>query len=109
MQRKSLNIHRQTGDQPNVAHAYGNLANCYQQKGDTARALECYRKSLDITDRIGDLHTSANTYFNLGLLYPENIGDQNEARANLEKAKAFYEQVGDARGAQQAARALLVA
>ncbi|VFN02669.1 MAG: Tetratricopeptide repeat-containing protein [Candidatus Kentron sp. G] len=72
-----------------------------------ARALEFYGKSLAITERIGDQHTSANQYFNLGTLYRDTIGDREEARANLERAKAIFEQVGDAPNAQKAARALL--
>ena len=55
--------------------------------------------------KTGDRHTSANQYFNLGALY-YNQGDQTQARPHFEKAKALYEMVGDAQGAQDAVQAL---
>ncbi|MBT8420688.1 MAG: soluble NSF attachment family protein, partial [Gammaproteobacteria bacterium] len=106
MHEKAVAIYERIGNEPNAAQVYGNLAICYKQKGDVARALEYYRQSLAITERIGDRHTSANQYFNLGTLYRDEIGDKTEARTNLEKAKALFEQVGDAPHAQDAAQAL---
>jgi tetratricopeptide (TPR) repeat protein len=67
--------------------------------------LEYFHKSLTISERIGDRHGAAISYFNLGSLYREQ-GDVRQARVHYEKAKALYEMVGDAPHAQQAAQAL---
>ena len=65
-----------------------------------------YRKALDIETRIGDHHNAGMTYFSLGLLYLDDIGDPEQARLHFEKAKSLFELVGDAEHAQQAAREL---
>ena len=88
-----------------MAKDYGNLATVYQMKGDTARALEHYDKSLKISERIGDQHSSANQYFNLGALH-RKTGDRYQARRHLEKSKGLFEMLGLSREAQDAARAL---
>jgi hypothetical protein len=47
----------------------------------------------------------AKSVFNLGILYREQ-SDRDQAQTHFEKAKALYEMVGDARGAQNAAMEL---
>lgn len=74
-------------------------------RGETARALEYYDKSLTITERIGDEAGAANTYFNLGNLYAD-AGNRNLAWQHYEKARALYEMLGQSQDAQDAARAL---
>ena len=105
MFQKALETFAGIGDEPNTAAIYGNLAIVLKQKGEVARALEYYDKSLRIKERIGDRHGVANTYFNLGNLY-RGLGERGQARAHYEKAKALFEIVGDVPHAQQAARAL---
>ncbi len=106
MYEKALKIMKRIGDEPGVTRQYGNLAICYQQKGRVALALEFYRKSLDIMEAIGDRHGAAVLYFDIGTLYRDEIGNNDEARAHIEKAKALFEMVGDEQGAQKAAKAL---
>jgi len=81
------------------------LAVAYENMGDVGQALAHYHKSLANTERIGDQHTSANQYLNLGHFYHKQ-GDVEQARAHYEKAKALYQMVGDVQRAQRAARAL---
>ena len=59
-----------------------------------------------IFERIGDRHNAAILYLDLAILYRDEIGDQEEARAHSEKARALFEIVGDARNTQRAALAL---
>ena len=73
--------------------------------GEIGLALEYYHKDLAITERIGDRHGAAISYFNLGGLYRKQ-GDREQARSHYEKAKALFEMVGDAQRAQKAANAL---
>ena len=70
-----------------------------------SRAGEDYHRSLSILERIGDQHTSAIIYDNLGILY-HSQSDRIQARAHYEKANALYEMVGDTQGTQKTAQEL---
>nr|VFK40878.1 MAG: hypothetical protein BECKTC1821E_GA0114239_100836 [Candidatus Kentron sp. TC] len=74
--------------------------------GNSAQTLAHYEKSLPILERVGDRHNKALFHFNLGGLYPEEIGNENETRTNMEKARELIEKVDDARNPLKASRTL---
>jgi tetratricopeptide (TPR) repeat protein len=70
---------------------------------DVGRAMEYYHKALEITERIGEQHLSAEIYANLGLLYNQQ-GDKAQARAHYQKSKALLEMVGNPLQVQEMAQ-----
>ncbi len=52
-----------------VAGAYNNLANVYRTQGEYTKALELYRKSLDMSTDNGDVNLMAVTMKNIGVCY----------------------------------------
>ncbi|ABR30672.1 tetratricopeptide repeat protein [Thermosipho melanesiensis] len=63
-----------------IPEAYNNLGNIYRKKGLIARAIECYKKAIEIKPDF------AECYFNLGCAYME-IENYSLAIFSLEKAE----------------------
>jgi tetratricopeptide (TPR) repeat protein len=61
-----------------------NLAFLYYKKGDNAKALELYKKTLSISDSIGDVHTSGFTYENMAMMFV-SMGKLAEAEESIER------------------------
>jgi len=61
-----------------------NLAFLYYKKGDNAKALELYKKTLSISDSIGEVHTSGFTYENMAMMFV-SMGKLAEAEESIEK------------------------
>jgi tetratricopeptide (TPR) repeat protein len=54
-----------SSDYPNIACSYTNIANIFQRKSDSVRALESYQKALAIFQRLyGKDHLDVASYYN---------------------------------------------
>jgi len=106
MFQNTLEIWEQIGYNPGVAMSYSNLAAVYTEKGEAQQASECYKEALRRTEEIGDKHTSADLYVSQAVLYREHLNDWNKAIKQFEKAKAYYDIVGDRQSAEEVAEEL---
>jgi tetratricopeptide (TPR) repeat protein len=61
-----------------------NLAFLYFKKGDNAKALDLYKKTLSISDSIGDVHIGGFTHENMAMLFI-SMGKLAEAEESIEK------------------------
>lgn len=64
----------------NIPEAYNNLGNIYRKKGLIAKAMECYKKAIEIKPDF------AECYFNMGCAFME-IDNYSMAIFNFEKAE----------------------
>jgi tetratricopeptide (TPR) repeat protein len=71
---------------PNLALVWFNLGEAYAQRGDTAQALDCYKKASFIDGSL------ARPYLRMGEIYLQN-GQKDLARQNLSSAAAKWEHV----------------
>ena len=75
------NVPEARTDYARVLH---NLAFLYYKKGDNAKAMEMYRKTLDISDSLGDVHIGGFTLENMALMFI-SLGKLDEAEKSIEK------------------------
>ena len=68
---------------------------CKLSEWDTA--IDYYQKSLEIKEKIGDIHGMARAYNNLGLIYPVK-GEWDTAIDYYQKSLEIFENFGDTRG-----------
>jgi tetratricopeptide (TPR) repeat protein len=73
----------------------------YKRQGKIDDAIAFYKKSLEITERLGDVVTSSINYWNLGLLY-EKQGKIAQAIELMEKAVAIEKKIGHPDAAKDA-------
>jgi tetratricopeptide (TPR) repeat protein len=79
----------------------------YADKGEWDRAIEMYERSLEIDERVGDVHGMASTWTNIGLVYLQTDRAE-EAKPLLAQAYLVFAQLGSPH-AQAAANALVQA
>ena len=97
---------RQLGDEEAEGVHLGNLGLVYADKGEWERAIEMYERSLEIEERVGDVHGMAQTWGNLGLLY-ESQGDRERAAKYLAQAYLVFDRLGAAPDAREASSILV--
>lgn len=73
---------------------YNNLAVCYGALGNLDSARFYIDKSLNVTERSGDLVTRANAYFILGKIYAES-GKPELALQQYKEARTLREKIGN--------------
>jgi tetratricopeptide (TPR) repeat protein len=66
-----------------------NLGNVQTEKQQWQDAINSYAKSLQLRERLGDMHGLAQTRANLGSLYAK-YGDKPKARANWLQALEMF-------------------
>jgi tetratricopeptide (TPR) repeat protein len=64
--QESIKISEQLQSWPNIAHGYLSYAKILAQLGDFSKAFKCYEKTLQITEKTGDLKLKSWTLFYLG-------------------------------------------
>ena len=84
---------RLTAIEPRDADTLNNLGLVYADKGEWDRAIEMYERSLEISERVGDVHGMAVTWNNLGEAY-RALGQVDKARDCWERALAVFERLG---------------
>ncbi len=71
----------------------GNLGSVYRRMGEWERAIETYERSLEIKERVGDVHGMATTWTNLGLAYLQTDRSE-EARPLFARAYLTLSRMG---------------
>ena len=88
----------QQKDQPKwESSAYTTIGAGYWTQGNYYAALEQYKKSLEIEQRIGNKKGIANSYNNIGIIYDE-VGDYPKAVEYYEKSLLIKEEISDKPG-----------
>jgi tetratricopeptide (TPR) repeat protein len=97
---KSLAI--KGSDKNGVALIYNNMGATYAAEENLQeKALEYYRKSLDIRLETGDKVGAAVNYHNMGQAYAK-MGDYDLARQYLQKGIELHQEIGDKNGVANA-------
>jgi tetratricopeptide (TPR) repeat protein len=78
----------------------------YADKGEWDKAIDFYQHSLEIKDRLGDIHGMARTLGNLGYLH-RALGDMDQAAPYVAQAYFIFVQLGAAPEIQQAGQLLV--
>ncbi|MBP9885173.1 MAG: tetratricopeptide repeat protein [Leptospiraceae bacterium] len=82
-------------DLPAIAGNYSALGSTHQIKGDYAKALENYKKSLHIRKAIGlDKTQGYATVLFLESIVEHKLGDSCSAMANIKKVISIYQYLG---------------
>lgn len=81
-----------------VGHSYGNLANCFAEKGQIDESLKYYQLQLDYSKTHNDIHSEGKALFNLAYTYFDNLKDMVKAEEFALKAKVIFEKIGFKRG-----------
>ena len=68
-----------------------NLAKIYQSRGEIDNALQAYRESLEIKEKLGDTYQKGINYLNIGAIYEEK-GDYQMALTNYMEAMKIYKE-----------------
>ncbi len=84
----------QIGNIEMVGHGYGNLANCYAEKGDIQKSIVYYEKQIDYSVSHNDIHSEGKALFNLAYTYFEDMKDADKASETALKAKKVFEKIG---------------
>lgn len=78
---KAIGIHRQLGDKFWEASNYTNLGSTYLVlKGNTARAMACYEKSLELSREISKVHEEGHVLLNIARLHALNANWDDAAQ-----------------------------
>jgi tetratricopeptide (TPR) repeat protein len=88
----AIKIYQKLNDNESLGASYANLGDIYHAKGESAKAIEYYEKSLrEYLNALGQEHSSvANSYHRLGVVYEEGLGDYAKAIMYYEKALPIY-------------------
>ena len=81
-------------DSDRAAAWFGELGRIALRRGDLTEADTEYRRSLDISERLGDQATMSVTYQNLGVL-AEARGDLTEAETQFRRSLAIEQRLGN--------------
>ena len=81
------------GSRLGEAGALDNLGNCYREKGQYPKALDCYAKSQEIFQAIGHRSVQAEGLDDLAECYLDN-GDYHRAIDNYQQALALATEIG---------------
>ncbi|MBU7027165.1 MAG: tetratricopeptide repeat protein [Theionarchaea archaeon] len=92
--RESLDFFK---DEKTRAGIYFCLGTIVQDLGEWDTAIDYYEKSLEISEKLGDIHGMALTYGNLGLVYAKK-GEWDKAIDYYEKSLEISEKLGDIHG-----------
>jgi len=87
----------QIGDQEGIATVLRGIGVIHSRRGDYARALEYYRKSLALSEAAGDKAGIARTLDNIGIIHRLQ-GDYARALDYYRKSLALKEELGDKAG-----------
>ncbi len=78
-----------------MASSWENLGNLYFEIRDNVKSADnCYRKSLEIYQEIGDKNGEANTLQAIGDVL-QFLKRSDEALSRYEQALSFYREIGD--------------
>ncbi|MCF8296041.1 MAG: tetratricopeptide repeat protein [Saprospiraceae bacterium] len=80
-----------------LAKTLNNIGNIFTKQGNIYEALNCYHKSLKISEEIGDKKGISDSYNNLGNI-TKNQGDIPKALDYILKSLSISEELGDKRG-----------
>ena len=84
-------------DEKIIGDIYGDLGSIVDDLGEWDTAVQYYEKSLEIKEKMGDIHGMAMTYGNLGLVYYSK-GEWDTAVEYYEKSLEISEKIGDIHG-----------
>ncbi|MBU7046253.1 MAG: tetratricopeptide repeat protein [Theionarchaea archaeon] len=87
-------------DEKIISDIYDDLGSIVEGLGQWDKAIEYYEKSLEIKEKVGDIHGMAQTYGNLGLVY-DSKGQWDTAIEYYEKSLEISEKIGDIHGMAQ--------
>jgi tetratricopeptide (TPR) repeat protein len=88
----SVYIKEELGDKQGISTALNNIGSVYQDRGEWARALEYYEKSLSLAEELGSKEGISNVLGNIGEINIKK-GDLDEAKINLEKSIAIAKEL----------------
>lgn len=80
--RKSLEMHRETGNQVEISAVLGNIGYVYKSKGELDTAFSYYEQAMDIALKAGDKRKEANMLNNMGIIL--------SVKGNFVKAQDYY-------------------
>lgn len=80
-----------------LGKGYEILGGCYWYKGELARAIEYYEKSLGFREQTDDLRGLAATYNSLGIIR-DDMGETDRALDYYEKSLKLCEKIGEQNG-----------
>ncbi|MCB0547038.1 MAG: response regulator [Phaeodactylibacter sp.] len=91
---EALAYFRESKDLPSEVKALNFLSAIYQNQNQVEKALEYANASLELAGQLGNKGNIATALYSIGLMQ-KRIGNEGVARANLLKALALFEAVGD--------------
>jgi signal transduction histidine kinase len=92
--RNAINFAERTGYGRGESEGFRMLGNTYEMRGDYARMLDSYYRSLKVADSIGDNRLIAKANYNISLFYKQE-GDYEEAQQIMEKVRESFRKGGD--------------
>ena len=84
-------------DRRRLAGLNVNLGDVLRARGDYDQALTHYRKSLEISEKLGDLAGISTSYHQIGMVYHAR-GDYDQALTHYRKSLEIKEKLGDLAG-----------
>ncbi|HVK24050.1 MAG TPA: tetratricopeptide repeat protein [Actinokineospora sp.] len=94
---QAVEIGARLGDVLCVGLDYLVLGGLYQRVGEHGKALDCYLRSATLSAQAEYPHGAARALHKLGSAH-HDLGDVDEARKNLTKARDLFDQLGDTVG-----------
>ncbi|NTW34173.1 MAG: tetratricopeptide repeat protein [Bacteroidetes bacterium] len=81
-----------------IADCYNNIGTIYKSQSNFSKALEYYRKSLEINKLTGDKNGESINYNNIGIIYSEQGNRPEEALEYFKKSLKISEELNDEQG-----------
>ncbi len=91
--RYALGMYESLGDEAHVVSAITNVGNALNARGDSAAAIEQWRRALEYAVERGTLSQQAKIQNNLGIAY-FNLGRHAEARASYLQSRETFQRLG---------------
>jgi tetratricopeptide (TPR) repeat protein len=98
---KALQSKRELGDKQGISTTLNNIGKVYQNRGEWARALEYYDKSLTIKEELGDKQGISTALNNIGKVY-QNRGEWARALEYYDKSIILAKELGSKQGISNA-------
>lgn len=92
--KKNIEFAKKNNNIEMVGHGYGNLANCYAEKGDIETSIKYYDMQVDYSRKHNDIHSEGKALFNLAYTYFEDLKDPSRAEIEALKARKIFEKIG---------------
>lgn len=90
----SLSYYKSVNEVSNLSNTYSQIAECYQNSKENNSAILNYKRSIELKEKLGDIHGLAISYYRMGISYVR-LTYRDSAMTSYIRAKELFTRVND--------------